>query len=73
MGIIYQIREVRTPDLHNYERELNADGTEKHITCDGARYHVLSYHFVTKGYSDECEAEVHCSEPNCEINRGRKP
>ena len=29
----------KTADLHNYEPEYNADGTEKHIICDGARYH----------------------------------
>jgi len=47
------------PDLHNYDPEYNADGTEKHITCDGARFHVLSW--SSKG--------ARCSEPKCEINR----
>ena len=40
--------------------EYNADGTEKHIFCDGARFHVLSY--STNG--------VRCSEPKCEMNKG---
>ena len=35
---------------------------EKHIVCEGARFHVLSWN--TKG--------EHCSEPNCEINHRRK-
>lgn len=65
MGILY--RTTRTPDLHNYEREFNADGTEKHITCEGARYQVLSYSF------SEDAATVRCSELNCEINRTRNP
>ena len=64
MGIIYDT--IRTPNLHDYEREFNADGTEKHITCDGARYHVLSYSL------NEAEGVVtRCSEPNCEINARR--
>jgi hypothetical protein len=47
--------------------------TVPHIYCDGARYHVLSYHLVND------QAEIHCSEPRCEINeqwkqdRRRKP
>lgn len=39
--------------------EYNEDGTEKHILCEGARFHVLSY--SSNG--------AHCSEPNCEINK----
>ncbi len=31
---------------------------EKHIVCDGARFHVCSWD--SNG--------THCSEPNCEIN-----
>lgn len=60
MGVIYDT--IRVPNLHRYEREYNADGTEKHITCDGARYHVLSWD--NKG--------ARCSEPNCEINKARQ-
>jgi len=65
MGIIYDT--IRRPNLHDYKREWNADGTEKHICCDGARYHVLSYSFGTNGTT------VRCSEPRCEINKGHKP
>lgn len=57
MGIRYQTFQV--PDLYSYDREYNEDGTEKHIMCEGARYHVLSY--STQG--------VRCSEPKCEMNR----
>ena len=56
MGII--MRSVPVVDKWRYEPEYNPDGTEKHIVCDGARFHVLSY--SSKG--------VRCSEPNCEIN-----
>lgn len=38
--------------------EHNEDGTQKHIVCDGARYHVVFW--GTDG--------IRCSEPNCEIN-----
>lgn len=61
MGIRY--RTERYPDLHNYDPEYNEDGTEKHISCDGARFHVLTYCSGFPGY-------MKCSEPNCEINRG---
>lgn len=37
----------------------NKDGTEKHVVCEGARHHVVSW---------DTDGE-HCSEPNCEINR----
>lgn len=57
MGIIHDT--LKVPNLYRYEPEFNEDGTEKHIVCDGARYHVLSY--STHG--------SHCSEPNCEINK----
>lgn len=57
MGIIYNT--IKIPDLHRYEREFNSDGTEKHIVCEGARFHVP--YWTSKGQ--------HCSEPNCEINK----
>lgn len=34
----------------------------KHVNCDGAHFHVLSY--STQG--------THCSEPNCIINKPLK-
>lgn len=55
MGVLH--RTIRVPDLHRYGKEFNDDGTEEHITCDGARYHVL--HWDKLG--------THCSEPNCEV------
>ena len=61
MGIIYRER-TPVPDLETYVPEYNEDGTEKHIHCDGARYHVLSWD--SQG--------TRCSEPNCEINRLRQ-
>lgn len=60
MGIIYDT--IKVPNLHTYERELNDDGTEKHITCDGAYYHVVSWDHHGE----------RCSEENCEINRDRR-
>ena len=60
MGIIYRER-APVPDLHNYEPEYNEDGTEKHVVCDGARFHVLSWDTFGE----------QCSEKNCEINARR--
>jgi hypothetical protein len=57
MGIIYET--VRYPSTTHYDPEFNADGTEKHIVCEGARFHVLSY--SAQG--------VRCSVKNCEMNR----
>jgi hypothetical protein len=61
MGLIYHTQDLRFPDLHRYEPEYNEDGTEKHILCHGARFHVVSWD--GKG--------AKCSEPNCEINKQR--
>lgn len=61
MGVI--MRKTEYPDLHRYEPEYNEDGTEKHIVCDGARFHVVSWSGGLDG------ARERCSEPNCEINR----
>jgi len=55
-------------DKHHYDVEFNEDGTEKHVICDGARYHVLSW----VGRMDvfgKFTSEPHCSVPNCEINK----
>lgn len=41
--------------------EINDDGSEKHIFCEGARFHVVSWD----------KRGPRCSEPNCEINRYR--
>ena len=57
MGVKYGT--VSVPDLWTYETEYNEDGTEKHIVCGGARYHVFSY--TTEGTG--------CSCANCEINK----
>jgi glucose dehydrogenase len=62
MGVIFNT--VQVPDLWHYEPEYNSDGTEKHITCDGARYHVLSWAMMSNG-----NVETHCSCANCEINQ----
>lgn len=65
MGIRYITRQE--PDLYDYEPEYNKDGSEKHIVCDGARFHVVSYSF-----SEKHGTQRYCSEPNCEINRRRE-
>lgn len=58
-----------TPDqLHNEHfgfapRVLNADGSVKHVYCEGARFHVLSW--SSRGR--------HCSEPECEVNKALDP
>ena len=57
MGVIYDT--VKVPNPYQYKKEFNQDGTEKHIVCDGARYHVISY--TANG--------MRCSEPNCEVNK----
>lgn len=56
MGILTRLVEV--PDLYHYRPEFYPDGTEKHVFCEGARYHVLSY--SSNG--------THCSERKCEYN-----
>lgn len=50
---------------------LNDDGTEQHICCDGARFHVLSWSGVI-GRDGKMHGFKHCSEPNCEINKRTK-
>ena len=57
MGILYET--IQRPNLWHYEPEYSQDGTEKHICCDGARFHVISY--STDG--------ARCSEPKCELNK----
>ena len=37
-----------------------------HIVCEGARYHVHSYH----GYTDKNRSSIECSCPDCEDNHG---
>lgn len=50
----------QTPRPYKYIPHLkNKDGTLKHIRTEGARYHVLWYD----------DQGIHCSEPNCEVNR----
>lgn len=58
MGAIFDTVKVLNP--WRYEPEFNADGTEKHIVQDGARYHVISYH---DGVGMVCSCK------NCEVNR----
>jgi len=60
MGVIFHTE--TKPDLYYYKPEFNLDGTEKHIVCDGARFHVVSY--STEGRRCSCE--------NCEINKETK-
>ena len=65
MGVLFN--PDGTPDLLNYEREMNPDGSEKHVRCEGAYYHVLA--FRSDGLPHPVgRVEVRCSEPNCEIN-----
>ncbi len=61
MGII--IHTVEVPDLFRYRPELNPNGTEKHIVCEGARFHVVSWSLNRHG------SVTRCSEKNCELNR----
>jgi hypothetical protein len=56
MGILTKL--IEKPDLYRYKPEFYPDGTEKHIFCDGARFHVLSY----------SSTGVRCSEGKCEYN-----
>jgi len=56
MGLINRL--VKITDLWDYTPEYNADGTEKHVNCDGARFHVLSW---------SADGQ-RCSCANCEIN-----
>lgn len=56
MGVL--TRHIEVPDLYRYKPEFYKDGTERHIFCEGARYHVLSH-----GSSG-----TRCSAPKCEYN-----
>jgi len=54
---------VLRPVTLSFKREVKECPTchkpmEKHITCEGARFHVLSW----------SNLGTHCSEENCEIN-----
>ena len=66
MGV--RMRTIQVPDLHGYDPEFNADGTEKHISCDGARFHVLSYSGVNDP-NGRMRVTRRCSAPRCELNR----
>ena len=59
MGVILET--YTRPNLNRYNPEYNDDGIERHIICNGARFHVVSWD--SKGEK--------CSEPNCEINKRR--
>lgn len=63
MGVIYET--IKRPNLWSYEPEYNEDGTEKHITQDSARYHVVSY------FMRGNKLVVRCSCENCEFNKSR--
>lgn len=57
MGVLYET--IVRPNFWRYKPEYNPDGTEKHIVCEGARFHVISY----------SNQGMRCSEPNCELNK----
>lgn len=40
----------------------------KHVHCDGARFHVLSY-LLVMGKDGIAHSETRCSEPNCIYNK----
>ncbi len=52
--LFFEPKYVKCPICH--------ERMEKHITCEGARFHVLSWS------SDG----THCSEPDCEYNHRRR-
>ncbi len=60
--------ETEPNDRYRYNLELNPDGSEKHVVCEGARYHVVSYGARQDPITGEVTSYRRCSEPNCEIN-----
>lgn len=42
---------------------------QKHIFCNGARWHIHSY-FGIKGIDGKLHSVIKCSEPDCEDNHG---
>ena len=50
-------------------REIIKEGEKwiKHVSCDGARFHVLSYHGKQTILGMKCW--VSCSEPDCIYNK----
>lgn len=45
----------------------SVDGYIKHVRCDGARFHVLSWSGYRRA-DGTMESRTHCSESNCIIN-----
>ena len=41
----------------------------KHVHCEGARFHVLSWLGHGGGFGRKCIAITRCSEPNCIVNK----
>lgn len=52
--------DLKTPSDYPHLPTYNDDGSEKHVICDGARFHVLSW---------SSRQSVRCSESGCEVNR----
>ncbi len=45
----------------------------KHVHCDGARFHVLSYYFVNGfRHPHDGTVKIRCSEPDCIYNKNEK-
>jgi len=43
----------------------------KHVRCDGARFHVLSW-LLVKNIDGTTRVDVRCNDPDCIYNKGAK-
>jgi len=41
----------------------------KHVCCDGARFHVLSWAYHVDAFTGKGATKTHCSEPRCIKNK----
>ncbi len=60
-------REYDEAEAAHYRGERNERGWLKHIHCDGARFHVISWGLRRLSNGKE-EGYSRCSEPDCEEN-----
>jgi len=63
-------KEIKIGNYYLPPREPASDPNYiKHVHCDGARFHVLSWSGTHDPITGKSGARTHCSEPNCIINK----
>ncbi len=59
-----EVRKIRF--FHPPEVPASDPQYVKHVSCEGARFHVLSWHLVNSN------GETHCSEERCIVNKNKR-